>query len=389
LTIYQANESGKETQNSMAKCIRCAGAAKSKDPVNGFSYCGVPCQRKHYLIGDGLCRNEDDSDTFTLEPFSEMDPRDIIAINDFCYHLPSLYTWVFRGPGKEHGRAPHTRARFGPAELEQLQSTAKERYPLNVRVTYINLPPRPNTQVVTTSLCSMDDFIAKVLNEHVFPGRNLTTHREFAIAIANPVTNVTFVLRNGQRALLIALLRQTVTKGATLDPREVESIAVYRPERVIDRANLLYEISYYLGSVREMVIPPEIEELEFRLDADMSEEDGRNHDKFRFAHPATIVREQHDAVRGPAPQDPALREVNISINSWAGQAYGTFPIYVPIESRLQDLIPYIQRETEGIRQPRGPLRFIHAGVLWPNSKPLSEFRAGPITLYMAGSNAPE
>jgi hypothetical protein len=377
----------------MSKCIQCARAATGKDPVNGFSYCGVPCQREHYLIGDGLCRNEDDNDVITMEPFKDgvdsdgnivkgMDKRDIIVINDFCYHLPSLYTWVFRGPGQEHGRHPLTRARFGPAELEQLQSTANERYPLNVRVSYIDLPPKPNAQVVTTSLCSMDDFIAKVLNEYVFPGRNLTTHREFAIAIANPVTVVTFRLRNGKQASLITLLRQTVTKRATLDPGDVESIAVYSPERAVDRANLLYEIIYYLRYVREMALPPEIEEL-YR-DLDMTPEEINNHDSFRIAHPATAVRERHDAARGPAPQDPALREVNISINSWAGQAYGTFPIYVPIESRLEDLIPYIQRETEGIRQPIGPLRFIHAGMQWPNSKPLSDFPAGPLTLFMVG-----
>jgi len=368
----------------MAKCIQCAGAAKSKDPVNGFSYCGIQCQREHYLIGDGLCRNEDDSDTFTLEPFAEMDKRDIIVINDFCYHLPSLYTWVFKGPGQAHGRHPLTRAGFSPAELEQLQSTANERYPLKVLVNHIGDPLKPATQVVTTSLCSMDDFIAKVLNEHVFPGSQLATHREFAIAVANPLTDVYFRLRNGKLVPIITLLRQTITKQAILDPSDVEFVSIFRADGLrseISRADRLYDIIYYLERIQRTPVPPEIMALYRSIH--LSDHEESKHNAYRIAHPATIVREWHDAARGPDPQDPALRRVNISVNTWEGQAYGGFRIYVPIESRLQDLIPYIQRETEGIRQPRGPLRFIHAGVVWPNSKPLSDFPDEMLTFFVA------
>jgi len=364
----------------MAKCIQCAGAAKSKDPVNGFSYCGIQCQREHYLIGDGLCRNEDDSDTFTMESFAEMDKRDIIVINDFCYHLPSLYTWVFRGPGKEHGRHPLTRARFDPDELEQLQATAKERYPLVVTVDENGENVAP---IVTTSLSSLDDFIALVLGNHGFHNMPLTTRREFATALVTPATVVIFNMRNGESLDLITLLRRTVTVGRVFSPGDVSRVFIRRLDTPYDRTINADNIIFYIRTILNLPVSDAILHAKKAYLDQVSLADRSDVIKKAVYQRVRAHRERHDATRGPPPQDPSIRRIDIYINTDAGRVYGMFPIYVPIDSRLSDLMPYILRELNNtVPLANGPFGFISGGVMWPNEKLISDFGDQTPMLFM-------
>ena len=100
------------------------------------------------------CINE--SDPFNMEDFSDMDPKFIITIGRECFHLPSIYNWVINLKNKSN---PLTNIAFTDAEIQQIESTAMARFPLQVTMKWIN---RKNVEFQTTSLDSVANFAMKL-----------------------------------------------------------------------------------------------------------------------------------------------------------------------------------------------------------------------------------
>jgi hypothetical protein len=143
------------------KCSVCASKASYQCSHCSQIYCGSMCQRadsrRCTLIGGRvkkneererhrLCRNEDDDDAITQEPFRDMDQRDIVVLDDTCFHLPSLYDWVIN---REQNRNPFTNLPFSEENLARLMEVATERHPLTLTIHTL----QGNRVIQTTSLC--------------------------------------------------------------------------------------------------------------------------------------------------------------------------------------------------------------------------------------------
>ena len=131
-------------------CSICKYPAQGQCPLTHNFFCSSICQRIGYkLIGPKTERNDEEDDPnqrkekkgkeeeeglepFTQEKISDIPERDRIVINNSTYSLPELYRWTI-----DMGRRtnPLTGIEFaGEDALEQIRVTARERYPLEIRL---------------------------------------------------------------------------------------------------------------------------------------------------------------------------------------------------------------------------------------------------------------
>lgn len=100
------------------------------------------------------CINE--SDPFNFEDFSDMDPKYIITIGRYCFHLPSIYNWILNLNNKTN---PLTNIPFTDAEIREIKLLAMHRFPLRVTIKWIN---GKNVEFQTSSLDSVANFAIKL-----------------------------------------------------------------------------------------------------------------------------------------------------------------------------------------------------------------------------------
>jgi hypothetical protein len=114
-----------------------------------------------------LCEGDD---PISLDPFADMPPEEIIIIGEHCFHLPSLYHWVFNNG---NNRNPLTNLEFENQELRALKDAAFERYPLTIRVQNLqNVDP----VIQDTRLASYKKLFITVVARAMDP--NVTTFWE-------------------------------------------------------------------------------------------------------------------------------------------------------------------------------------------------------------------
>jgi hypothetical protein len=101
----------------MARCAFCLKPATGECPIQNKYFCGELCQ-----IG---CRNT--VDIFTQEDIVKFDKKLIIQVGEDCYHLPSLYNWLFN---LERETDPLTNIKLSDEQIEFVYHTAKKRFPL-------------------------------------------------------------------------------------------------------------------------------------------------------------------------------------------------------------------------------------------------------------------
>lgn len=100
---------------------------------------------------------DDEEDIISFESFDELPREMIIKIQGRCYDLKAIYNWVFNNNRIVN---PYTNVDFSPADLQLIQTTAQERFPLTVTVSKIQ---GQSPILKTTSLISLEKLVPQVV----------------------------------------------------------------------------------------------------------------------------------------------------------------------------------------------------------------------------------
>ena len=133
------------------KCTQCHKHAKLMcGKCKKALYCSHTCAKigwrsthymdcGSYMLIEGKRKREDrlcdnDTEVFTQDSVGMLPENEILVIETKCYHLPSLYNWVFNRGQRNN---PLTNLAFSQDVIDNIEAEAKLRFPIKVNLTRI------------------------------------------------------------------------------------------------------------------------------------------------------------------------------------------------------------------------------------------------------------
>lgn len=333
----------------MSKCSTCNKTGVAHCACCEEIYCSecVLIAGKRSREEGGDCFNV--VDPFTLESLDMFEDNLIISIKGHCFHLPSLYDWVWN---RKNNTNPNTNLPFSMEEQIEIRQRALERFGLSIVIKEINGKAR---NIVTTTLESIEAFFITLVSNGL--EKNVQTFFQAMEALAQSYSR--FVLSIGDRNLsLISALEEFA--GRTLsDFIQAPVLSVYLIRHVTTpstkvRNEQLRAIAlarnYPTGTFDRMIQSAD--------EALQRAERGRERrDRMQEARNANEI----DRV-----QPPGTIRVFVKLNTPMGSDYGSFPIFVRPNATLENIAQDIIHQKPALlefpdRQARG---FIYAGRLY-------------------------
>lgn len=351
------------------RCHKCFASKSRFQCGNGCGtfYCGVQCAQsdwatKHQLIcGKPKREREEDipcnntRDPFTMDDFEGMDANLIIHIGADCFHLPSLYAWVFNQ--KTH-RNPLTNLPFTAQQLDIISTEAKNRFPLTLVVMEIT---GRKVEIQTTNLASPLSLIPLIIPE-------ADTLFEFMTRLSQRGEAFTLQVPLMQRSMSFVELIDGHTDRPMHELGFDNRLTLYHslhgtPPQGLARNEMYLEIA----TRRHLPVEPFASQV-VTYRRVLEENDAFNR---RAENGRRIRREVENGRRmrreaAQEPQPPGTRRFYARLVTQAGFAHGSFLVYPNLDGQFADLEPMVREQFRDIVDlPDTPMRYAFAGILYP------------------------
>jgi hypothetical protein len=269
-----------------------------------------------------------------------MDQRDIVVLDDTCFHLPSLYDWVIN---REQNRNPFTNLPFSEENLARLMEVATERHPLTLTIHTL----QGNRVIQTTSLMQMGmlwQIVMQVNTLHGALSASVQRMQRLRGAAAKGIATTDLALVLEQAGLQLAGTNEYHIWVSQRQPsysalKALRAIEVFFQAHEWPTNNIVRAIE----SMRPQVNPQ----------ANRSDQ-------------ARAALQQHPQ-RQLLPSKYAYYRIRVQLHTTSGDALGIIPIFVP-----RDPVPTIETLMARLNE-----RYEELGLLFPPREYLQVIIPGP------------
>lgn len=340
-------------------CSHCAktGATKQCAGCRSALYCGFACQLQDWqshrcdLVGMKRGRQSESSegskDPITGDSFKGMEPKMIIILEDQRFHLPSLYHWIHN---MEHRTNPLTNLEFTQESIDNLEITARERFPMEVQIKEIS--GRQET-LQTTGLISIKKLAFMLYRTDTMNRLIGEMMGEFSYSINREHLSTILLDRSNDQFMVdVLVIIRMMNMGG--------------PHQAIPRYQGILTLA------RQFNLPTE--EIEYRIEVSQRDIGEAQRRQAR----QNALRERMQRLRADREQEleqpDGTLKVGINIITEEGAAYGTFYVFIDPNERLDTLELLILQHVNGIVRIPREMRFIFAGREYDRNVRISEIR---------------
>lgn len=354
-------------------CSNCNLDAKYKcGKCKQQFYCGQECAKKDWSVHSRICSYmliegkrtredklcDDDKEVFTQELVETLPENEIFVIGSKCYHLPSLYNWVFNR-GQQNN--PLTNLAFPVDVIDNIEAEAKLRFPIKVNLKMIN---GAKATYDGTTLLSVVEFTKKLFATRIGNNqlnidtayeafRTLVYGRNFSFKIAGQYFHLTNLFIENENTQL-----KDLNIPAELD-MFVQSQMGGGPQRTIASFPKYIQFAQHRGWPTQKFIGS----LQMAIDFENRVRRKRQEE----LQIRDIRRQWEEANPILEPPDGTISVV-VTFVSGVLHMWGSTTVYVKPDALLVDALnqvldnlPEIFEVTDEMRNPRG---YIYAGTLY-------------------------